>query len=62
MMKRTIFEYDIYHTGDDMVRHEILHMLETFSAIARNSKLADVEVSSEKTDLICVKIHTFETL
>jgi hypothetical protein len=56
MIKRTTYEYDIRHTGDEMDRLEILHMLTMLSGIIGDADLAQVEFSSEKTDLICVKI------
>ncbi len=61
MIKRTTYEYDIYHRGDEVQRFEILHMLATLADIIGNSNLAEVEISSEKIDLICVKIHTVES-
>jgi hypothetical protein len=61
MLKRTTYEYDIHHRGDEIERLEILHMLATLADIISNSNLAEVEVSSEKIDLICVKIHKVES-
>ena len=57
MIKRTTYEYDIKHSGDEMDRLEILSMLDTLAKMINDAALADVEFSSEKTDLICVKVH-----
>ena len=61
MIKRTIREYDIKHTGDEMERLEILSCLRKFQKMCEDAGLAGVEVSSEKTDLIFVRIETVDT-
>lgn len=60
MIKRTIYEYDIKHTGDEMDRLEILSCLRQLQEMCENAGLAGVEVSSEKTDLICVRIEVVD--
>ena len=61
MLKRTTYEYDIRHTGDGMDRLEILGALRMLAGMVKDADLAEVEVTSEKPDLICVKIHTIES-
>lgn len=60
MIRRIIEEYDIKHTGEGDDRLEILM---AFQALAKLCEpCAEVDISSEKNDLICVKITTVEAL
>lgn len=56
MIRRIIEEYDIKHTGDEMNRVEILQAFRSLAKLCVCS--AEVTVSSEKNDLICVTIET----
>lgn len=58
MIKRTICQYDIHHTGDEMDRAEILHALNTLAKLCDHS--AEVTFESAKTDLITLTIETVE--
>ena len=60
MIRRTISEYDIKHTGDEEERLEILHCLRQLQALVESAGLAGVQVSSEKIDLIYVRIETVD--
>ena len=60
MIKRTIYEYDIKHTGDEMDRLEILCCLRQLAKLVEDTMQADVEISSEKTDLIAVRVTTVD--
>jgi hypothetical protein len=44
-----------------MDRLEILGALRMLAGMVKDADLAEVEVTSEKPDLICVKIHTIES-
>ena len=58
MLIRTTHEYDIKHSGDEMDRLELLSAFRVLAKIVNDAGLADVEIESVKSDLICVKIHT----
>jgi hypothetical protein len=57
MIRRTIREYDIRHTGDDMDRLEILGALCALAKIVTDAGLAGVTIESVKSDVIAVKIE-----
>ena len=57
MLKRTIRQYDIKHSGDEMDRLEILGALGALAAIVNEASLADVMVESVKSDVIIVIIE-----
>ena len=58
MIRRTIAQYDVRHSGDEADRQEIMTLLLDLAIIC--SGKAEVIVSSEKSDLICVTIETEE--
>ena len=60
MIKTTKYQYDIKHTGEEMDRAEILSALGLMADMIEKAGLADVNVSSMKTDLVCVEIITVE--
>lgn len=59
MIRRITEEYDIKHTGEEDDRLEVLMALRKLARLCED--VAEVEITSEKTDLICVKIHTVES-
>ena len=59
MIRSITEEYDIKHTGEENDRLEILMAFQKLAKLCETC--ADVEVTSEKSDLICVKISTFES-
>ena len=61
MIKRTTYEYDIKHTGDEMDRCEILSMLHQLKTMVEDAGLAGVEINSVKRDLIDVKIERVDS-
>ena len=61
MIKRTTYEYDIKHSGDEMDRLEILSMLRQMAQMVEDAALAGVEINSTKRDLIEVKITTVDS-
>lgn len=60
MIKRTRYEYDIKHTGDEMDRAEILAVLNRLAHMVEAAHGAEVTIASVKTDLISVTIETVE--
>ena len=60
MIKRTKYEYDIKHTGDEMDRLEILMAFRQLAELVEAAGQADVCVDSVKSDLITVTIETVE--
>jgi len=62
MMKRTIRQFDIRHTGDEMDRLEILWAFRAVADIVNGALLAGITVESVKTDLICVTIEEIDTM
>ena len=61
MIKRTTYEYDIKHTGDEMDRLEILMAFRQLADMAQEAGQADfISVDSVKCDLITVIIETVE--
>ena len=61
MIKRTTYEYDIKHSGDEMDRAEIMHALHQLAQMVNDAGLADVEIDTTKRDLIEVKITTVDS-
>ena len=61
MIKRTTYEYDIKHTGDEMDRLEILGALYQLAEMVEDAALAGVEITSIKRDMIEVKITTVDS-
>ncbi len=62
MMKRTIRQFDIRHTGDEMDRLEILGAFRAVADIVNGALLAEITVESVKTDLICVTIEEIDEM
>lgn len=60
MIKRTICEYDIKHTGDEMDRLDILYCLQQLKSLCECAIHADVTISSDKSDLISVRIEVVD--
>ena len=60
MIKRTTYQYDIKHTGDEMDRLEILAAFNRLANLVEDAHGAEVTVASVKTDLISVTIETVE--
>jgi hypothetical protein len=59
MMKRTIRQYDIKHSGDEMDRIEILAALRALWSLIQNDR-AEVSIESVKSDLIMVTIEEID--
>lgn len=60
MMKRTIREYDVKHTGDEDDRMEILCAFEALAELLNEAGIAGVTVESVKNDLITVVIEEID--
>ena len=60
MMKRTIREYDVKHTGNDDDRMEILCAFAALADLLNEAGIAGVTVESVKTDLIRVVIEEID--
>lgn len=60
MIKRTTYQYDIKHTGDEMDRLEIICAFQRLAEMVEEANQAAVTVESVKTDLISVTIKTVE--
>lgn len=57
MIKRTIRQFDINHTGDEEDRLEILAAFRSLAEIIGDAHLAEVSVESVKSNLITVTIE-----
>lgn len=57
MLIRTIRQYDVRHTGDNSDRTEILMAFRALADLIEKADLAEVTITSEKTDLISVTIE-----
>ena len=57
MLKRTIRQYDIKHSGDEMDRLEILNAFWALAKMVIDASLAEVTVESVKSDVIMVTIE-----
>lgn len=57
MIKRTIREYEIRHSGDEMDRLEVFHALGALAKMINDASLASVCIGSIKSDLISVTIE-----
>lgn len=62
MIKRTTYQYDIKHTGDEMDRLEILAAFGRLAKMVEDAHGAAVTVASVKADLISVTIETVDAL
>ena len=60
MIKRTLLEYDIKHTGDEMDRLELLDCLLALAKLCPAHE-ADIHIESVKTDLVAVRIEVVES-
>ena len=57
MLKRTIRQYDIKHSGDEMARIELMSALNALADFVNGAGLADVTFESVKSDLILLTIE-----
>ncbi|WP_156025853.1 hypothetical protein [Sulfitobacter sp. 20_GPM-1509m] len=58
MIRRTRYEYEIKHTGDEMDRAEIMAAFGHLAKMLEQTDQAGVEVISLKRDVISVVIET----
>ena len=57
MIRRTIREFEIRHTGDGDDRLEIMGALQALADLVEKAGLAGVKIESVKTDTICVTVE-----
>ena len=56
MIKRTTYEYDIKHTGDEMDRAEVLSLLRLIGGMVNKAGLAGVEFHDSGRNSISVTV------
>ena len=60
MIRRTIREFDIRHTGDGVDRLEIMGAMQALADLVEKAGLAVVTIESVKTDTIKVTIEEID--
>ena len=60
MIKRTTYEYDIKHNGDEMERAEITALLDQLATMIEDAGLASVTFEMGMNNLITVRVHTVD--